>query len=112
MAFGIAVYASQWRLPDTTQDSLPGAGQALPDGLSPAGLQQKVSSSHHVGVLLFQASWRNFVIKFWILRVWSFRKGEGGESIGFSAPTLGFSTIGLGLGILTVGFRGQILDFA
>ena len=33
MAFGLAVYASQCRLPDTTQDSLPAAGQALPDGL-------------------------------------------------------------------------------
>jgi hypothetical protein len=33
MAFGLAVYASQCRLPDPTQDSLPAAGQALPDGL-------------------------------------------------------------------------------
>ena len=33
MAFGLAVYASQGRLPDTTQDSLPVAGQALLDGL-------------------------------------------------------------------------------
>ena len=33
MAFGLAVYASQRRLPDTTQDSLPVAGQALLDGL-------------------------------------------------------------------------------
>lgn len=33
MAFGLAVYASQGRLPDTTQDSLPGAGQALLDGV-------------------------------------------------------------------------------
>ena len=32
-AFGLAVYASQGRLPDTTQDSLPVAGQALLDGL-------------------------------------------------------------------------------
>jgi hypothetical protein len=33
MAFGLAVYASQRRLPDTTQDSLPVAGQALLDGV-------------------------------------------------------------------------------
>jgi hypothetical protein len=34
MASEFAVYASQCRLPDPTQDSLPGAGQALLDGLS------------------------------------------------------------------------------
>ena len=34
MAFGLAVYASQCGLPRPTQDSLPAAGQALPDGLS------------------------------------------------------------------------------
>ena len=33
-AFGLAVYASQGRLLRPTQDSLPVAGQALPDGLS------------------------------------------------------------------------------
>ncbi len=33
MAFGLAVYASQGRSPDTTQDSLPVAGQALLDGI-------------------------------------------------------------------------------
>jgi hypothetical protein len=33
MAFGLAVYASPSALPRTTQDSLPAAGQALPDGL-------------------------------------------------------------------------------
>ena len=33
MAFGLAVYASQRRSPDTTQDSLPVAGQALLDGV-------------------------------------------------------------------------------
>ena len=33
MAFGLAVYASQRRLPDTTQHSLPVAGQALLDGI-------------------------------------------------------------------------------
>lgn len=34
MAFRLAVYASQCRSPRPTQDSLPAAGQALPDGLS------------------------------------------------------------------------------
>lgn len=34
MAFGLAVYASQYGLPRPTQNSLPAAGQALPDGLS------------------------------------------------------------------------------
>ena len=33
MAFGLAVYASQRRLPDATQDSVPAAGQALLDGV-------------------------------------------------------------------------------
>jgi hypothetical protein len=33
MAFGLAVYASQSRSPDTTQDSLPVAGQALLGGV-------------------------------------------------------------------------------
>ena len=33
MAFGLAVYASQCRLPNATQDSLPVAGQALLDGV-------------------------------------------------------------------------------
>src|SRR5271157_5840869 len=32
-ALGLAVYASQWRSPATTQDSLPAAGQALQDGI-------------------------------------------------------------------------------
>src|SRR5438445_9331976 len=32
-AFDLAVYASQWKLPATTQDSLPAAGPALPDGI-------------------------------------------------------------------------------
>jgi hypothetical protein len=34
MAFGLTVYASPSSLPHPTQDSLPAAGQALPDGLS------------------------------------------------------------------------------
>ena len=48
MAFRSAAYASQWRLPVPTQGSLPGAGQALLDGLSPARFLQKVSDSRHV----------------------------------------------------------------
>src|SRR5271157_285704 len=32
-ALGLAVYASQWRSPAATQDSLPAAGQALPGGI-------------------------------------------------------------------------------
>ena len=32
--------------PDTTQDSLPAAGQALPGGLLPAGFRRKVSALH------------------------------------------------------------------
>ena len=43
MAFRLAVYASPRRLPCSTQDSLPVAGQALPDGLLPARFQRKVS---------------------------------------------------------------------
>jgi hypothetical protein len=35
-AFGIAAYVSRWRLPALAQGLLPGAGQALPDGLLPA----------------------------------------------------------------------------
>jgi hypothetical protein len=33
MAFGLAAYVSRCRLPSTAQGSLPGAGQALLDGL-------------------------------------------------------------------------------
>ena len=57
MAFGLAVYASRCRLPFIAQDSLPGAGQALLDGLLPARSQHKVSN--HSIFLLIQASWRN-----------------------------------------------------
>src|SRR3954471_22517755 len=32
-AFDLAVYASQWKSPATTQDSLPAAGPALPGGI-------------------------------------------------------------------------------
>ena len=60
MAFGLAVYASQDRLPDTTQDSLPVAGQALLDGV----LTRKVPMKGFKVVLyilfpLPKLSWRN-----------------------------------------------------
>ena len=60
MAFGLAVYASQCGLPRPTQDSLPAAGQALPDGLSTRRVPMKGfrSASVHL-ILLSQASWRN-----------------------------------------------------
>jgi hypothetical protein len=57
MAFGLAAYASQGRLPFPAQDSLPGAGQALLGGLLPARSHHKVSN--HSTFLLIQASWRN-----------------------------------------------------
>ena len=48
MAFGLAAYVSRCWLPVTAQGWLPGAGQALLDGLSPAEFQQKVFNSLHV----------------------------------------------------------------
>ena len=45
-ASGLAVYASQWRSPATTQDSLPAAGQALPGGIRyPQGCNERFPSS-------------------------------------------------------------------
>ncbi len=41
MAFGLAVYASPSELPNPTQNSLPAAGQALPDGLSTRRIPMK-----------------------------------------------------------------------
>jgi hypothetical protein len=59
-AFGLAVYASQWKLPATTQDSLPVAGpQALPDGIRTRRVP--VKGLDHGHLLLSRASWRNFV---------------------------------------------------
>ena len=41
-AFDLAVYASQGRFPATTQDSLPAAGPALPDGIGyPQGFNER-----------------------------------------------------------------------
>jgi hypothetical protein len=52
--------ASQWRSPRTTQDSLPAAGQALPDGLSTRKVPTKGFRSASVHLIpLSQASWRN-----------------------------------------------------
>ena len=48
MAFGLAAYVSRCWLPVTAQGWLPGAGQALLDGLLPAGFRQKVFNSPHV----------------------------------------------------------------
>ena len=48
MASGMMPYVSRCRLPVTAQGSLPGAGQALPDGLLPAGFLRKVFNSLHV----------------------------------------------------------------
>jgi hypothetical protein len=43
-AYMLAVYASQRRSPDTTQDSLRLGGHPLPAGLQPAGFHLEVSS--------------------------------------------------------------------
>ena len=48
MASGMTPYVSRCRLPVTAQGSLPGAGQALPDGLLPAGFLRKVFNSLYV----------------------------------------------------------------
>jgi hypothetical protein len=45
-AFDLAVYASQGRSPATTQDSLPAAGPALPDGI---GYPQGSDKRFHIG---------------------------------------------------------------
>ena len=60
MAFRLAVYASPCALPRPTQDSLPAAGQALPDGLSTRRIPVKgfrFASLHLIP--LSQASCRN-----------------------------------------------------
>ena len=44
-AFDLAVYASQWRSPATTQDWLPAAGPALPDGI---GYPQSSDRRFHI----------------------------------------------------------------
>jgi len=60
MASELAVYASWCRLPDPTQDSLPAAGQALPDGTSTRkGSAERFPSQLLIDFLLSRASWRN-----------------------------------------------------
>ena len=60
MAFGLAVYASQGRLPDTTQDSLPVAGQALLDGVFTRKVPMKdFKVVIYILFLLPKLSWRN-----------------------------------------------------
>src|ERR1700677_4407775 len=55
-AFDLAVYASQWRSPAPTQDLLPAAGPALPDGI---GYPQGFIERFHIEmILLSRASWR------------------------------------------------------
>ncbi len=60
MAFGLAVYASQCWLPSPTQDSLPAAGQALPDGLSTRKVPMKgFRSASYISSSFPKLSWRN-----------------------------------------------------
>ena len=60
MAFGLAVYASQDRLPDTTQDSLPVAGQALLDGVLTRKVPMKgFKVVNYISFPFPKLSWRN-----------------------------------------------------
>ena len=60
MAFGLAVYASQGRLPDTTQDSLPVAGQALLDGIPTRKVPMKgFKFVVYISFPFPKLSWRN-----------------------------------------------------
>jgi hypothetical protein len=60
MAFGLAVYASQCGLPRPTQNSLPAAGQALPDGLSTRKVPLKgFRYASYMSSSLPKLSWRN-----------------------------------------------------
>ena len=60
MAFGLAVYASQCGLPRPTQDSLPAAGQALPDGLSTRRVPMKgFRAASYISSSFPKLSWRN-----------------------------------------------------
>ena len=60
MAFGLAVYASQCGLPRPTQNSLPAAGQALPDGLSTRKVPMKgFRFASYISSSLPKFSWRN-----------------------------------------------------
>ena len=60
MAFGLAVYASQCGLPRPTQNSLPAAGQALPDGLSTRKVPLKgFRYASYMSSSLPKLTWRN-----------------------------------------------------
>jgi len=60
MAFGLAVYASQRRLRDTTQDSLPVAGQALLDGILTRKVPMKgFKVVDYISFSFPKLSWRN-----------------------------------------------------
>ena len=59
-AFGLAVYASQGWLPNTTQDSLPVAGQALLDGLSTRKVPMKgFRAAIYISSSFPRLAWRN-----------------------------------------------------
>jgi len=56
-ASALAVYASQCRSPDPTQDSLPAVGQTLPDGIDyPKGSNERFQTHLMCVILLSQAS--------------------------------------------------------
>ena len=57
MAFGLAVYASQDWSPSTTQDSLPVAGQALPDGLSTRRVPSKGFKAVSLHLIPLSQAW-------------------------------------------------------
>ena len=60
MAFGLAVYASQCGLPRPTQNSLPAAGQTLPDGLPTRKVPMKgFRYAFYISSSLPKFSWRN-----------------------------------------------------
>ena len=60
-AFDLAVYASRWKSPATTQDPLPVAGPALPDGV--AYPQVSVKGFTFEMILFSRASWRKDTIR-------------------------------------------------
>ena len=60
MAFGLAVYASQFGLPRPTQNSLPAAGQALPGRLSTRKVPMKgFRFASYISFSPPKLSWRN-----------------------------------------------------
>ena len=68
-ASALAVYASQCRLPDPTQDSLPAAGQTLPNGLPTGRVPTKGFDPLSTSLPLSQASWRKH-FPFELSQVW------------------------------------------